>query len=90
MAAEEVRQRAGVMPPITIKKAGYHHESVFTALKVLWGALRLRRQAVVDGQRRLRRPGRRRAKPMAQRLGQSGQADPTRRTPLISAPRTVA
>lgn len=36
MAAEEVRQRAGVMPPITIKKAGYHHESVFAALKVLW------------------------------------------------------
>ena len=36
MAAEQVRLRAGVMPPITIKTAGYHHESVFSALKWAW------------------------------------------------------
>ncbi len=36
MAAEQVRQRAGVMPPITIKTAGHHHESVFAALKWAW------------------------------------------------------
>ncbi|GEM_PF-2021918 len=36
MAAEAVRQRTGVMPPITIKQASYHHESVFAALKLLW------------------------------------------------------
>lgn len=36
MAAEAVRQRAGVMPPITVRKAGYHHESVFAALKWMW------------------------------------------------------
>ncbi|NRF66880.1 oleate hydratase [Aquincola sp. S2] len=36
MAAEAVRERSGVMPPITVKHAGYHHESVFGALKLLW------------------------------------------------------
>ncbi len=36
MAAEEVRRRAGVMPPIEIKTAGYHHESVFAMLKLAW------------------------------------------------------
>ena len=36
MAAEEVRKRAGVMPPIEIKTAGYHHESLFAMLKLAW------------------------------------------------------
>jgi hypothetical protein len=36
MAAEQVRQRAGVMPPIAVKTAGYHHESTFAMLKWLW------------------------------------------------------
>ncbi len=36
MAAEQVRARAGVMPPIEVKTAGYHHESLFTMLKVAW------------------------------------------------------
>lgn len=36
LAAEQVRSRAGVMPPIRAKTAGYHHESVFAMLKVLW------------------------------------------------------
>ena len=39
MAAEQVRLRAGVMPPINIKKAGYHHESMFAALKWAWAPL---------------------------------------------------
>jgi zeta-carotene desaturase len=36
LAAERVRARAGVMPPIRAKTAGYHHESLFAMLKVLW------------------------------------------------------
>lgn len=36
LAAEEVRARAGTMPPIHVKTAGYYHESIFALLKVLW------------------------------------------------------
>ncbi len=36
MAAEAVRSRSGVMPPVEVKTAGYHHESVFAMLKILW------------------------------------------------------
>lgn len=36
LAAEQVRKRAGVMPPIEVKTAGYHHESLFAMLKLAW------------------------------------------------------
>ena len=35
-AAEEVRARAGVQPPITVKTADYYHDLVFSILKWMW------------------------------------------------------